>query len=175
MEIERKYLVAQIPENLSDFPSHQIEQGYLCTQPTVRIRRWDDQYILTIKEVQRRSMLEELGDRPSAIVNREEEFALTAESYARLRSKCDGVLISKTRYCIDLRRMMQDGLYVGLTAELDIFHGENDGLLLVEVEFPNEATANSFVAPEWFGADVSSDPHYRNSYLANRKNGPHYK
>lgn len=162
MEIERKYLVAHLPENLSVYPCHEIEQGYLCIYPTVRIRRWDSQYILTVKERQK-------SEHTSAIVNREEEFSLSAESYARLRDKCEGVLISKTRYCIALRRMMQDGLYGGLTAELDIFHGVYEGLQLVEVEFPDEDAANSFEAPDWFGADVSNDPRYRNSYLASIK------
>ena len=49
MEIERKYLISCLPENLNSYPSHKIEQGYLCTQPVVRIRRQDDSYILTYK------------------------------------------------------------------------------------------------------------------------------
>ena len=49
MEIERKFLISKLPENLDDYPFHQIEQGYLCTQPVVRIRRQDDTYILTYK------------------------------------------------------------------------------------------------------------------------------
>ena len=49
MEIERKFLISKLPENLSDYPSHQIEQGYLTTNPVVRIRRQDDDYILTYK------------------------------------------------------------------------------------------------------------------------------
>ena len=49
MEIERKYLVRQLPENNQDFPSHQIEQAYLCTDPVVRIRREDEEYYLTYK------------------------------------------------------------------------------------------------------------------------------
>ena len=49
MEIERKYLIKQLPENLTSFEHHLIEQGYLCTEPVVRIRRQDDDYILTYK------------------------------------------------------------------------------------------------------------------------------
>ena len=51
MEIERKYLIEkeQLPKNLSDYPFHRIEQGYLCTSPVVRIRRQDDEYFLTYK------------------------------------------------------------------------------------------------------------------------------
>jgi CYTH domain-containing protein len=54
-------------------------------------------------------------------------------------------------------------------AELDLFHGVHEGLRLVEVEFPSAEAANAFVPPAWFGEDVSSDPRYRNSYLASLK------
>ena len=150
MEIERKYLVRELPDNLDSYPHTEIEQGYLSTSPTLRIRRMGDSYILTVKERRHTST--------SAIVNREEEFAMTVDSYERLKAKCDGSLVSKTRYRIPLS--------CGLTAELDIFHGVHEGLQLVEVEFPSVEAADAFVAPAWFGDDVSADPRYRNSYLA---------
>lgn len=52
MEIERKYLVKQLPENLGKYPHFVIEQGYLCTEPTIRIRRKNNDYILTYKSRQ---------------------------------------------------------------------------------------------------------------------------
>ncbi len=149
MEIERKYLVDSLPENLDAFPHVEIEQGYLCTSPTLRIRRMGDAFILTVKE--------KVHSLTSAIVNREEEFFLSSESYARLRGKCEGIMVEKTRYRIPV------GKY---TAELDIFHGRHEGLLLVEVEFPSVEAANAFTPPAWFGQDVSNDPRYRNSWLA---------
>ena len=163
MEIERKYLVASLPENLDSYPHVEIEQCYLCTSPTVRIRRMGDVYILTIKEkVSPRPLppggvAEGRGGIP-AIHNREEEFSLTAESYERLKSKCEGRPVLKTRYRIPLEG--------GFTAELDIFHGAHEGLRLVEVEFPDTAASNTFTPPAWFGEDVSSDRRYRNSWLA---------
>ncbi|MBP3740351.1 MAG: CYTH domain-containing protein [Bacteroidales bacterium] len=150
MEIERKYLVRELPDNLDSYPHTEIEQGYLITSPTLRIRRMGDSYILTVKERRRTST--------TAIVNREEEFAMTADSYTSLKAKCEGIMVCKTRYRIPLSG--------GLTAELDIFHGVHEGLRLVEVEFPSEEGADAFVAPAWFGDDVSGDPRYRNSYLA---------
>ena len=150
MEIERKYLVRELPADIDCYPHTEIEQGYLCTSPTLRVRRMGDTFILTVKERRRTST--------TAIVNREEEFALSAESYERLKDKCDGNPVSKTRYRIPL--------HDGLTAELDIFHGMHNGLILVEVEFPTVEAADAFVAPDWFGEDVSADPRYRNSYLA---------
>ncbi|HCT92068.1 MAG TPA: adenylate cyclase, partial [Lachnospiraceae bacterium] len=49
MEIERKFKIRQLPEDLGSYPFHKIEQAYLCVDPVVRIRRQDDQYILTYK------------------------------------------------------------------------------------------------------------------------------
>lgn len=158
MEIERKYLVRDLPEDLDQYEHYEIEQAYLCTSPTLRIRRMGDAYILTVKE--------HVVANSSAIHNREEEFSLSAESYSRLMAKCDSGKVSKTRYRIDLRRNTGDGAHVGLVAELDIFHGRHRGLMLVEVEFPNTDAANRFTPPSWFGPDVSRDPRYRNSYLA---------
>lgn len=166
MEIERKYLVGSLPENLDAFPHVEIEQGYLCTSPTLRIRRMGDSFILTVKE--------KMHSLTSAIVNREEEFFLSSESYARLRGKCEGIMVEKTRYRIPLSSSSpklgegdrSEGVVEEYVAELDIFHGRHEGLLLVEVEFPSVEAANAFTPPAWFGQDVSNDPRYRNSWLA---------
>ena len=152
MEIERKYLVNSLPEELNRYPHVEIEQCYLCTSPTVRVRRMGDVYILTIKENLSK------GTAGEAIHNREEEFFLSAEAYERLKSKCEGQPVLKTRYRVPLEG--------GFTAELDLFHGHHEGLRLVEVEFPDTAAADSFTPPEWFGEEVSSDRRYRNSWLA---------
>ena len=152
MEIERKYLVASLPEYLDSYPHVEIEQCYLCTSPTVRVRRMGDVHILTVKENLSK------GREGEAIHNREEEFLLSAESYKRLKAKCEGRPVLKTRYKIPLNG--------GLIAELDVFHGVHKGLLLVEVEFPDTASSDRFIPPDWFGEDVSADHRYRNSWLA---------
>ena len=161
MEIERKYLVNSLPEDLESYPHVEIEQGYLCTSPTVRVRRMGDVCILTVKE--------RIGSgTDSAIVNREEEFTLSAEAFVRLKAKCEGRMVVKTRYRIPLGRRAEAGglRSVELTAELDLFHGCHEGMRLVEVEFPDIQSADAFVPPAWFGADVSNDKRYRNSHLA---------
>lgn len=145
MEIERKYLVRTLPENLESYPSHQIEQGYLCTDPVVRIRRQDEEYFLTYKS-------------RGLMVREEYNLPLTSEAYRHLRPKADGILIVKTRYLIPLEN--------GLTAELDVFQGEYEGLFLAEVEFPTEEEANSFCPPDWFGEDVTFSCAYHNSTLS---------
>lgn len=150
MEIERKYLIASIPEDLNDYPHVEIEQGYLCTSPTLRIRRMGDAYILTVKERRQEAT--------TAIVNREEEFLLSQQSFLSLRDKCEGRLVCKTRYRVPLGD--------GHVAEVDIFHGSHEGLRIVEVEFASTEEADRFVPPAWFGDEVSDDPRYRNSYMA---------
>lgn len=153
MEIERKFLVRCLPQDLDSFPHEEIEQGYLSTDPTLRVRRYGDRYILTVKEH---------VSSEGAIVNREEEFAMSSVSYSWLLLKCDGRVLTKIRYRIPI-----EGGYV---AELDIFSGRHQGLMLVEVEFPDVLSAESFVAPSWFGEDVSHDPLYRNSALSSIPN-----
>lgn len=145
MEIERKYLIHELPGNLTDYPFKQIEQGYLCTSPVVRIRRSDDKYILTYKG--------------SGLMMREEyNLPLTKEGYEHLKPKADGILITKKRYLIPLADK--------LTIELDIFENELAPLMLAEVEFETMEDADRFVPPEWFGEDVTFSTDYHNSTLS---------
>ena len=145
MEIERKFLITELPENLTQYNCRRIEQGYLCTAPVVRIRRQDEDYYLTYKS-------------KGMMVREEYNLPLTAEAYAHLREKTDGNLISKQRYLIPLNET--------LTAELDIFDAPFAPLMLAEVEFSSEEEANSFVPPAWFGEDVTFSGKYHNSYLS---------
>lgn len=145
MEIERKYLVKHIPDNLSSFPCRIMEQGYLNTAPVVRIRKDNEKYELTYKS--------------GGLMTREEaNLPLNQHSYEHLLTKIDGRLIRKRRYMIPLAD--------SLTAELDIFEEELAPLVLVEVEFPDEAHAMSFAPPDWFGEDVTFSGKYHNSYLS---------
>lgn len=95
MEIERKFLIKK--ENLPNLEScafHRIEQGYLCTEPVVRIRRQDEEYFLTYKS--------------KGLLAREEyNLPLTREAYQHLKSKADGLVISKTRYLIPEKKALQ--------------------------------------------------------------------
>lgn len=151
MEIERKFLVKELPSDIEQYPHIGIEQGYLCTSPTLRIRKAGDCYWLTVKENKQ--------TKSGAIHNREEEFQLSSEKYNILKAKCDGRMVCKTRYMIPLAKN-------NLIAELDIFHGYHEGIVLVEVEFPSTIDADTFTPPSWFGNDVSKLPQYRNSNMA---------
>ena len=78
MEIEKKFLVLKIPENLDQWKASVIQQGYLCTDPVIRIRRMDDQYMLTYKSKQGVQKV------AGVCINQEEELPLTRESYQHL-------------------------------------------------------------------------------------------
>ncbi|MCD7761653.1 MAG: CYTH domain-containing protein [Lachnospiraceae bacterium] len=145
MEIERKFLINTLPSDLENYPCHRIEQAYLCTNPVIRVRRQDDDYILTYKG-------------SGMMVREEYNLPLTAEAYAHLLPKADGNILTKKRYVIPL--------FDGLNIELDIFEGKFAGLQMAEVEFPDESTANSFPVPDWFGEEVTWNPAYHNSNMS---------
>ncbi|MCQ2509299.1 MAG: CYTH domain-containing protein [Lachnospiraceae bacterium] len=145
MEIERKYLIHTLPENLDQYPSHKIEQGYLNTSPVVRIRQSDDEYYLTYKG--------------GGLLAREEyNLPLTKEAYEHMRPKADGIVLSKRRYLIPLTDK--------LTIELDVFDTPYKGLYLAEVEFETLEEATNFTPPEWFGPDVTLSGQLQNSLLS---------
>lgn len=161
MEIERKYLIKTLPENPEQYESIEMVQGYLNTEPVVRVRRENDRYVMTYKS--------------KGLIAREEyNLPLNEEAFAHLIQKADGIVIEKTRYLIPLEegetiaRRDKDGhlIHGGKLAELDIFHGVLEGLKFVEVEFDSIEQANAFVAPSWFGEDVSESGNYQNSKLS---------
>lgn len=152
MEIEKKFLIREMPE-LQTCQKEEMEQGYLCTNPVVRIRKSNDFFRLTYK-----SDLGQIEPGLEARVNQEMEAPLSEEGYIHLREKVDHHLISKTRYLVPLPD--------GHTGELDVFHGALEGLCFVEVEFASEQDAGAFIPPDWFGENVSMDLRYTNSFLS---------
>lgn len=144
MEIERKYLVRTLPENLDSFTHAEIEQAYISRDPVIRIRKKNDQYILTIKG--------------HGLLEREEhELLLSEESYLNLKKKTEGKVVSKTRYFIP---------YKNLTIEFDVFHGHMEGLLMAEVEFSSVEESESFEKPDWFFDEVTFDRRFHNVNMA---------
>ena len=145
VEIERKFKIKQMPDNLEQYKSHKIEQAYVCYTPVIRIRKQDDDYILTYKG-------------GGLLAHPEYNLPLVEEGYKHLLEKSDGNIITKTRYLIPIND--------GLTAELDVFEDMFEGLVFVEVEFESLDQATAFSPPEWFGEDVTNDGRYHNSYLS---------
>lgn len=156
MEIERKFTIKALPEDLASYKMRIIEQGYICTDPVLRIRRDNDEYYFTLKG---RGMLARL----------EENMPITAETYEHLLTKIDGKMIKKKRYMIPIASPSFTEGYtpsddLALVIELDVFSSPNS-LVMAEVEFPDLECANAFIAPDWFDKDVTNDPSYHNSNM----------
>ena len=146
MEIERKFLLKEIPESLIVSKKIEMVQGYLNRSPVVRVRKENADYVLTYKG-------------GGLMVREEVNLPLDEKSFNNLIGKCDGMIIKKTRHVINLDEKLK--------AEADVFAGELTGLKLVEVEFETEEEALSFDTPLWFGREVTMDGKYHNSYLSN--------
>ena len=145
LEIERKFLVQRgYREQATGY--RRIVQGYLCSVPerTVRVRIAGDQGYLTIKGI---------GGGSGASRYEWEREIPVAEADALL-ALCEPGVIDKIRYLVPVGRH---------TFEVDEFHGENDGLVIAEVELASEEEA--FERPSWLGAEVTGDPRYYNSAL----------
>lgn len=143
-EIERKFLVdteAWVPKD----PGTHFKQGYLNSQKerVVRVRIEGAFAKLTIKGITK------------GLTRSEFEYSIPVDDADTLLTHlCEQPLIDKHRHV---------ELHGGHKWEIDVFHGENDGLVVAEVELPSEDT--QFEKPSWAGAEVSSDPRYFNSNL----------
>ena len=146
-EIERKFLVRG-DYSKEVFESHHIVQGYLChvTGKTVRVRIVDGKAILTIK-----------GPSDSSGIGRFEwEKEITLQDAEDLLTIAEPGLVDKTRHLV--RNL--DGVHVW---EIDEFHGDNEGLVVAEIELGS--ADEDFIRPEWLGEEVSMDRRYFNSSL----------
>lgn len=165
MEIERKFLIRELPAALDAYNKEEIEQGYLSVNPVVRVRRQGEAYYLTYKG--------------GGMLAREEyNLPLTKEAYVHLAEKADGFVITKTRYLIGIEELQcwnvphtpevvsHADVGDGKVIELDVFHGAMEGLIMAEIEFSSEEQADAFELPECFLEDVTFDEHYHNSYMS---------
>jgi CYTH domain-containing protein len=146
VEIERKFLVERLPEDLADWPSQRIEQGYLAVtgDVEVRVRRRGDQATMTVKS-------------SPALQRIEVELPIDADRFAALWPLTEGRRVVKTRHVRDAG---------GAVLELDRYDGDLDGLVTLEVELPDVAAAEAFTPPDWAGGDVTGDSRYANQSLA---------
>ncbi len=145
-EIERKFLVKSVPDNLKRSRCLTIEQGYLATESgrQVRLRKTGSSASLTFK-VGRGSHREE------------REIKLSQKQFAALWPGTAGRRLRKVRYEIPWEKLL---------IELDIYRGRHAGLVVAEVEFPDRASYRGFEAPSWFGREVTGEKRYSNVRLA---------
>ncbi|GGD21416.1 CYTH domain-containing protein [Flavobacterium orientale] len=147
LEIERKFLVTSEQFKTEAFQQNRIVQGYLSSVPerTVRVRIKGRNGFLTIKGKGNESGMSRL--------EWEKEISLTeAEELLQL---CEKGVIDKLRYEI------KKGNHV---FEVDVFSGDNEGLILAEIELKSET--ESFEKPNWLGEEVTNDERYYNAYLS---------
>ncbi len=146
LEIERKFLVVSDAYRMMASEVHTIEQGYISREPdgTVRVRVLDEQGFITVKT------------RNCGAVRNEWEFEIpVAEAREMLATACRNGLISKRRYIVPVAD--------GLRWEVDEFSGKHDGLVIAEIELPEENTP--FERPDFVGDEVTGDERYYNSNL----------
>ena len=189
VEIERKFTVRHLPEDLDKYPYHIIEQGYLNVAPAIRVRREDDTYYMTYKNrdmyaqkvdasVQQDSGVQQYAStrQESPIGSAEYNLPLDKDSYKHMLTKADGNIIRKKRYLLplntdgftepDAQKLQID--ISSLKIELDVFDAPYDGTIIAEVEFPSEKAAAAYKPADWFDQDVTGDKRYSNAQMSLR-------
>jgi CYTH domain-containing protein len=142
-EIERKFLVKSDAWREGP-PGERVVQGYLCREEerTVRVRSKGERGFLTIK------------GSSEGISRKEFEYGIPLGEAEELLRLCKPPLLEKTRY---------ERHYGGHLWEIDEFTGENEGLIVAEIEL--EDADSDFRKPDWLGEEVSDDPRYFNACL----------
>lgn len=145
-EIERKFLVRQLPKNLIPKKGELILQGYLAIDSNgteVRLRQRGNKYYQTVKSA-------------GQVVRHEWEIGIAKNQFDALWPATIGRRLEKTRFKIP---------YANKIIELDIFTGRLKGLVLAEVEFPTKAEAKRFKPLVWLGQEVTNDDKFKNKNL----------
>ena len=146
LEIERKFLVRGDDYKRQAYASSRIRQGYICSGHgrTVRVRLRDDRGYLTIKG----------PSNADGISRYEFEKEITLDEAEHLMALCEPDQIDKTRY------LVKSGNH---TFEVDEFYGDNEGLVMAEVEL--QAEDEPFEKPDFIGEEVTGDRRYYNAHL----------
>ena len=146
-EIERKFLVKHLPDQIDSYPQSTIRQGYLITTDDgieLRVRQKAERFFQTIK----------MG---KGLSRTEIEIPLSGDQFNALWPHTTGRRVSKIRYKVPVGDH---------TAELDCFDGDLADLEMVEVEFSSVEASQQFTPPAWFGSEVTEDERYKNKWLA---------
>ena len=146
VEIERKFIVKEMPSEMPGNVCKRIQQGYLAIEPNreVRIRAIDGRYFITVKT-------------GTGLSRSEVETEITKVQFMGLWPLTSGRRIEKTRY--EYRK--GEDLF-----EFDAFEGELEGLKIAEVEFASISASQQFRAPRFLGEEVTEDERYKNKALA---------
>lgn len=148
-EIERKFLIKKIPNNINFESQNEIEQYYIVNtkELTIRLRRYNDKYFITFKT-------------GSLMIREEKEIIIDKKDFEELIQIAPQNKIIKTRFIFFDRQYK---------VELDIFKNELEGLKIAEIEFKTKEEAITYIPPSWFDKEVTQDYKYTNSYLSINK------
>ncbi|HSJ46476.1 MAG TPA: CYTH domain-containing protein [Euzebyales bacterium] len=154
-EIERKFLLDELPAATADVEPTRIDQGYLAVTDDleVRVRARSGDHVLTVK-----------GGRGE--VRTEVTLQMSPEQFHGLWALTAGRRISKRRWVLSHEPEAK------VEVEVDRFEAELEGLLIAEVEFASEEASQAFRPPDWFGREVTNDDRYRNAALATQPPPP---
>lgn len=149
IEIERKFLVLSTNFINEAFAQKRIVQAYLSSNPerAVRIRIKEDKAFLTIKG----------KGSESGTTRLEWETEIPVQDAEKLLLICEEGVIDKMRYEVKAGKHVY---------EIDVFSGENEGLVMAEIELESEEEA--FEKPSWLGAEITNDERYYNAYLSKK-------
>lgn len=145
IEIERKFLVLSLPNDVKNSPRRRISQGYILItdDKEVRIRESDGRYTLT----------EKIG---CGLARKEHEQEIDKDTFTSLWPKTENRRITKTRFLIE------NDCYI---IDLDVFDPPFAPLVIAEIEFSSVTDAESAYIPEWFGREVTNDKRFKNKNL----------
>ena len=147
-EIERKFLIHSFDTALSD-EAYEIKQGYIFSKDSkvVRVRTYNEKAYITVKY------------RKSKITRAEFEYEIPySDAIDMLYNCCDGKILEKTRYIY---------YYCDKKWEIDVFHGENKGIILGEIELESEN--EEFEIPPFIVTEVTGNPEYSNHNMSKKE------
>jgi CYTH domain-containing protein len=149
METERKFLVNNDSFKSAAIKAVSIEQGYFITtgDSAVRIRIIDNQAVITIKS----------KNKKNGFSRHEWEYPIPYDDAREIIQICSSNIIKKTRYLIPVEKHC---------FEVDVFHGENEGLVIAEIELSSEE--ETFVIPSWLGKEVTFKKKFHNAFIAKK-------
>jgi adenylate cyclase len=146
-EIERKFLVTTLPDGFFQRPHVEIVQGYLALDPhgaEVRLRQFGAQRLITVKNYRANARIER-------------EIALTDAQFAELWPATEGRRLRKVRYQVPYQQYM---------IEVDVYQGDAAGLIVADIEFPDQKSRVDFQKADWLGTEISGLQEYSNHALA---------
>ena len=132
-QIERKFLLEGLPININRFKTDNITQGYILQNPEIKIKSINNETFYLIKT--------------NNLLKKEKQISIN--KFNKILNAYHPEMISKDRYYIPLTAR--------LTANIDVFKDNLEGLKIAEVQFESIEEANNFIIPDWFGKEITDN------------------